>query len=89
MAYRRKRQPRGMNYRKSLVLRKTIKTLEQEIKETEAKIARCQLVNYDGKEHTFQPFWTRQPSAFSLQPRAFTILTDAKPDKNRFSKGAK
>ena len=65
MAYRRKRQPRGRKYAKGLVLKKQVKTLEQEIREIEAKIARCQLVNYDGKEHTFQPFWTLAPRAYT------------------------
>ena len=65
MARNRKRQPRGMNYRKSLVLRKTIKTLGQEIKEIEAKIESKQLVSFDGVEATFQPW-------FTLSPRAYT-----------------
>ena len=65
MARNRKRQPRGMNYAKGLVLDKRIKTLEQQIRETEAKIESKQLVSFDGVEATFQPW-------FTLAPRAYT-----------------
>ena len=50
-------KPRGLNYARGLVLNKKIKTLEREIKEYEAKIERCEIVFYDGKDHTFYPFF--------------------------------
>ena len=65
MTYKRKRHPRGVNYAKGLVLDKRIKTLGKQIRETEAKIERCQLVTSDGKEHIFQPFWTLAPRAYT------------------------
>ena len=60
---KRTRKPRGLNYARGLVLNKKIKTLEREIKECDAKIAGCEIVTYDGEDHTFQPFWTRAPRA--------------------------
>ena len=65
---KRTRTPTGVNYAKSLVLKKKIKGLEHEIKECDAKIAGCEIVTYDGKDHTFQPFWTRAPAAHT-RPR--------------------
>ena len=59
----RKRQLTGKNYARSLVLDKKIKGLEAEIAAYEAAIAARESVNYDGKKHTFYPFWTRSPGA--------------------------
>ena len=59
----RKRQLTGKNYARSLVLDKKIKGLEAEIAAYEAAIAEREIVHYDGKKHTFSPFWTRSPGA--------------------------
>ena len=59
----RSRTPTGINYAKSLVLKNEIKGLAREIRGIDAKIANCEIVTYDGKEHTFYPFFTRSPRA--------------------------
>ena len=64
----RKRQPTGRNYAKSLVLKKKIKGLAREIRGIDAKIANCEIVEYQGVEATFQPFWTGAPAAHT-RPR--------------------
>ena len=58
------KKPRGgKTYAEFHALDSKITRLETEIREHEAKIARCEIVFYEGKEYTFYPFWTRSPSA--------------------------
>ena len=59
----RPRKPSGMRDAEWLHTRNQIKQIEREIAEYERVQKEKVVVEYDGKSHTFQPFWTRAPRA--------------------------